>query len=280
LNSRRPHFADADFRQALDYLFDFEWANKTLYAGGYERTVSYFGNTALSAHNVAANAREMKLVKKTGLPDEALNAGYQPPTSDGSGRDRNSKRAALKLIKKAGYSLDKNVLVDNKGVPIKMEILVQRKDHERLALAYKRMLGQLGIEVNIRLVDASQYQRRLQNFDFDIIIYDYYASLSPGNEQAYYWSSSSADTLGSRNYAGVKERAIDDAIEALTQAKTVDDYQAAARAIDRVLLGKHYMIPLFHRPRQWVARWSTIERPIKTPIYGAQIDSWWQSLLN
>lgn len=280
LNSRRPHFDNQDFRHALDYLFDFEWINQTLYAGGYERTVSYFGNTELSAHNVAASASEKELIKKAQLTSDILQNGYQPPSSDGSGRDRNMRKTALNLLKKAGYKLDKNVLVDKKNAPVKIEILVQRKDHERLALAYKRMLSLLGIEVTIRLVDASQYQRRLQNFEFDIIIYDYYASLSPGNEQAYYWSSRSANTPGSRNYPGIEEPAIDDAIQALTQAKTMDAYQTAARAIDRVLLGKHYMIPLFHRPRQWVARWSTIERPIKTPIYGAQIDSWWQSILN
>ncbi len=275
LNTRRDLFADPRLRQALDLAFDFEWVNKTLYAEAFTRTQSYFGGTDLSAMGLAASAGEKTLLRGAHLSREDLQSSYRAPVSDGSGRDRNNRAQAIGLLTEAGFAISDGILKSAKGVSVEFEILVQRRDHERLALAYQRMLKQIGITAHVRLVDAAQYQRRLQNFDFDIIIYDYYASLSPGNEQSYYWSQDAAATAGSRNYAGIKSAAIDRAISALTAAESYPKFREAARALDRGLMTGHYFIPLFHRPGQWVARWSYIQRPEITPIYGAQLDSWW-----
>ena len=168
-----------------------------------------------------------------------------------------------------------NRLTDAGGKPVDLEVLVQKRDDERLALSWRRMLARLGITLNVRLVDSSQYQRRLQNFDFDIIIYNYFASLSPGNEQAYYWGSAAADTPGSRNYAGIKDAGLDAAINALTQAVSPEDFQTAARALDRALMSGHYFVPLFHNPNQWVAHWHYVEHPFEHAAYGARLETWW-----
>lgn len=277
MNTRRHIFANRDIRSALDEIFDFEWINKTLYAGKFTRTQSYFGNTLLSAHNRTATREEKRMLSRSELSNTILERGYSAPKSDGSGRDRKNRARALSRLEGAGLRVVDGEMRFADGQPFTFEILVQRRDHERLALAYQRMLKQLGIVTYVRLVDAAQYQRRLQNFDFDMIIYDYYASLSPGQEQNYYWSSEAADSPGSRNYAGIKSSAIDEAIAALTSAENYEAYQDAGRALDRALMGGHYFIPLFHQNGQWIARWQHIQRPENTSIYGAQRDSWWSS---
>ncbi|MEC8247124.1 MAG: extracellular solute-binding protein, partial [Pseudomonadota bacterium] len=186
MNTRRPLLASAPLRQVMDLMFDFQWINKILYGGLFNRTQSYFGNTVLSAAGRVASSGERAILGNY-LSAQALETGYRPPLSDGSGRDREVKRQALAILDAAGYRLDGQTLRAADGTQVSLELLVQRREDERLALAYRRMLAQIGIDLSVRLVDASQYQRRLQNFDFDMIIYSYYASLSPGNEQAYYW---------------------------------------------------------------------------------------------
>ena len=274
MNTRRPLLATAPLRQVMDLMFDFQWVNKILYGGLFNRTQSYFGNTALSAAGRIASPDERAILGDR-LSEQALETGYQPPVSDGSGRDRALKREALAILEAAGYRLDGKTLRAADGTPVSLELLVQRREDERLALAYRRMLAQIGIDLSVRLVDASQYQRRLQNFDFDMIIYSYYASLSPGNEQAYYWGSAAADTPGSRNYAGIKNAAVDAAITALTAAATPDDFTAAARALDRALMTGHYFVPLFHTDKQWVAHWNRLEHPYRHSLYGMRLESWW-----
>ena len=262
-NTRQEQFSDIRVRAALDHLFDFNWINEKLFGGVYRRTQSYFGGTQLSGQ--ASTAQDV----------------YTAPESDGSGRDRAQRRIALDLMKVAGYRLQDSKMVNTKtGAALTFEILVQRRDHERLALAYQHMLAQLGIECSVRLVDAAQYQRRIQNYDFDMIVYDYYASLSPGNEQNYYWSSQAANTPGSRNYAGIRSPDIDAAISALTNATTSQSFIEAAQTLDRHLMAGHYVIPLFHADTAWVAYWHTLEHPRTTPLYGPQLDSWWASPLN
>ncbi len=274
MNTRQPVLADPPLRRVMDLMFDFEWANKILYGGIFNRTRSYFGNTELSAAERIASPAERAILGDL-VSAEALNVGYQPPVSDGSGRDRELKRQALAILEAAGYQLDGKTLRAPDGATVTLELLVQRREDERLALAYRRMLAQLGIDLAVRLVDASQYQRRLQNFDFDMIIYNYYASLSPGNEQAYYWGSAAADTPGSRNYAGIKNAAVDAAINALTAAQTPTDFTAAARALDRALMTGHYFVPLFHTDKQWVAQWNRLEHPYRHSLYGIRLESWW-----
>lgn len=275
LNTRRPVLASPPLRRALDLLFDFAWVNRTLYNSAYARTVSYFGRTDMSAFGVTADARERALLKDSGLSEFALTQGYKPPRADGSGRDRRLGRAARQLLTNAGYTYKNGKLHDPLGQPVTLELVVQRRNDERLALAYKRMLDSAGITLNVRYIDATQYQNRLKNFDFDLIIYQYFASLSPGNEQSYYWSRDAADTPGSRNYPGVKNPAMDRAINALTAARSRADFATAARAIDRILMNQAYVVPLYHPPAQWVARWSHIRHSGTHALYGAQTDSWW-----
>ena len=275
LNTRRTALKDVKLRQALDLAFDFEWTNKILYGDIYRRTQSYFGNTPLSSTGQTAGEDELKLLAQSPLGPEKLAAGYIAPESDGSGRDRALRQQAVALLQEAGFTMTGNRLTDPQGKPVELEVLVQKRDDERLALSWRRMLARLGITLNVRLVDSSQYQRRLQNFDFDIIIYNYYASLSPGNEQAYYWGSAAADTPGSRNYAGIKDPGIDAAVKALTQAVSPDDFRTAARALDRALMAGHYFVPLFHNPNQWVAHWHYVEHPFEHATYGARLETWW-----
>ena len=186
----------------------------------------------------------------------------------------------MALLTEAGYEMRGKFLHSPKGQKVELEALVQKRADERLALSWRRMLAGIGVTLNVRLVDSSQYQRRLQNFDFDIISYDYYASLSPGNEQAYYWGSDAAKTPGSRNYAGIQDKAIDAAAAALTQAISLNQFQLAARALDRALMSGHYFVPLYHNPKQWVAHWHYVEHPGRHATYGARLDAWWLNAEN
>ena len=275
LNTRRAALADDALRHALDLAFDFQWANKVLFGDVYQRTDSYFGNTRLSASGQLVSNAELTLLKDSHIAQEKLLEGYVAPVSDGSGRDRVLRRQALQMLQDAGYEMRGKFLHTPKGNKVELEALVQKRGDERLALAWRRMLAGIGITLNVRLVDSSQYQRRLQNFDFDIIVYDYYASLSPGNEQAYYWGSTAADTPGSRNYAGIKDKGVDAAAAALTRAITPEEFALAARALDRALMSGRYFVPLFHNPKQWVAHWHYVEYPTSHALYGARLDSWW-----
>jgi peptide/nickel transport system substrate-binding protein len=275
LNTRRPLLADPVLRKALDLAFDFEWINKVLYGDVYQRTQSYFGNTALSSTGKLASDTELDLLRKSPLPTETLLPGYLAPVSDGSGRDRNLRRQAIDLLEGAGYKIRGKSLFTPSGQKVDLEIMVQRRGDERLALSWRRMLAGIGIGLKVRLIDSSQYQRQLQTFGFDIIVYDYYASLSPGNEQAYYWGSVAGETQGSRNYAGIKDAGLDHAVEALTQAIEVEDFTLAARALDRALMGGHYFVPLYHNPKQWVASWHYVEHSSTHSAYGARTDAWW-----
>ena len=275
LNTRRPLLADPVLRKALDLAFDFEWINKVLYGDVYQRTQSYFGNTHLSATGQLANPRALELLRESPVPMEVLANGYLAPVSDGSGRDRNLRRQAIDLLEDAGYEIRGKSLLTPTGQKVELEVMVQRRGDERLALSWRRMLAGIGIGLKVRLIDSSQYQRQLQTFDFDIIVYNYFASLSPGNEQAYYWGSLAADTQGSRNYAGLKDKGLDRAVKALTQAIEIDDFTLAARALDRALMGGQYFIPLYHNPKQWVASWHYVEQPSNHSAYGARTDAWW-----
>ena len=275
MNTRRPLLADPVLRKAMDLTFDFQWINKILYGDVYSRTNSYFGNTELSAAERIMSEGEAELLSRSLISGSALATGYKSPESDGTGRDRAKRLEAMQMLEAAGYKMQGKSLMNPQGQRVQLEILVQRRSDERLALSWRRMLAGIGVELKVRLIDSSQYQRRLQNFDFDLIAYNYFASLSPGNEQAYYWGSEAADTPGSRNFAGIKDFGIDAAVMALTRAETSQDFVTAARALDRALMSGHYFIPLYHNPGQWVARWHYVEHPETHSLYGARLDSWW-----
>jgi peptide/nickel transport system substrate-binding protein len=277
-NTRREIFADRNVREALIELFDFEWANANLFYGAYRRTASYFEGSELSARGrPASEAERALLVAYPGAVTEAVMDGtYQPPVSDGSGRDRGRLKRALALFAKAGFLLKGGTLYDAKKVPFSFEIMVATKDEERLALAYLNMLRRAGIAVKIRFVDAAQFEQRRQNYEFDMMPYIWQQSLSPGNEQSFYFGAAAADVAGTRNYMGVKSPAIDAMIAALLSATDQQSFQTAVRALDRVLMSGAYVLPLFHLPEQWIARWPAVERPKKLSLYGSAVETWWR----
>ncbi len=279
-NTRRAIFADARVREALIELFDFEWANANLYFGAYRRTASYFEGSELSARGRPADGRERALLAPfpEAVRADVLEGRYQPPVSDGSGRDRAHLRRAIELFAAAGWTLRAGVLTHQaSGEAFSFEIMVAGKDEERLALAYQNMLRRAGIEMKIRFVDGAQFERRRQNYDFDMMPYAWQQSLSPGNEQAFYFGSEAADVPGTRNYMGVKGRAVDALIAALLAAHAREDFVAAVRALDRVLMSGLYGVPLYHLPEQWIARWPGIERPRETSLAGPLIETWWRA---
>jgi peptide/nickel transport system substrate-binding protein len=277
-NTRRPIFADQRVRQALIKLFDFEWVNRTLYHGQYARTQSYFARSELSSHGYPADQAERELLAPYAgqVKPAIMDGSFAFPVSDGSGENRDGRREALELLEAAGYQLTGGKLINKAtGEPFAFEILAVTRGQERLLLTYARALKQVGIEARIRQVDSAQYQRRKQTFDFDMFQFFWPVSLSPGNEQSFRWGSQAAMIEGSFNYPGVQSAAVDSMIEAVLRAESRDAFVSAVRALDRVLLSGDYVIPLFYLPRQWVAHWSDLKRPDKTPLYGFQIDSWW-----
>jgi len=277
-NTRRPIFADIRVRQALAMLFDFEWINHNLFFNLYRRTAGYFDGSELSAHGRPADARERALLAP--YPDavraDVMDGTWTPSVSDGSGRDRAILQRALALFLSAGYELRGTVLVERRtGRPFTFEIMVATRDDERLALAYASNLRRAGIAARLRMVDAVQYEGRRIAYDFDMMPNRWDQSLSPGNEQAFYWGSAAADQPGTRNYMGIKSAAVDAIIAALLRAETREDFVAAVRALDRVLISGYYTIPLFHLPDQWVARWTRINRPAETSLFGYLPETWW-----
>jgi peptide/nickel transport system substrate-binding protein len=277
-NTRRPLFSNIKVREALTLMLDFEWLNKNYYHGLYTRTQSFFDRSNLSSHGRSVDARERELLKpfKDAVSPSILDGTYKLPVSDGTGRNRTNRRKALGLFKGAGYSLKDGKLVNSKtGDPFTFEILSASGGQKRLLLKFVDSLKSLGIDARLRLVDSAQYQRRRQTFDFDMIQSFWYASLSPGNEQLFRWSIKSADAEGSFNYAGVKNPAVNAMISAMLAATSREDFVSAVRALDRVLLSGHYVIPLFHLKKQWIARWKMLAHPVKTSLYGYRVDTWW-----
>jgi peptide/nickel transport system substrate-binding protein len=202
---------------------------------------------------------------------------WSPAISDGSGRDRHILRRALELLGAAGYELRGTELVERSGRrPFAFEILVTTRDEERLALLFSRSLKRAGITARVRVVDPVQFEGRRLGFDFDMIENRWDQSLSPGNEQAFYWGSAAADQPGTRNYMGVKSPAVDAMIAALLMAERREDFISAVRALDRVLISGFYVVPLFHLPQQWIARWTSVERPPKPSLYGNLFETWWR----
>jgi peptide/nickel transport system substrate-binding protein len=277
-NTRRPLFADARVREALGLLFDAEWIDRNYFFDLYRRTGSYFEGSELSARGRPADPRERELLAAypNAVRPDVMAGTWAPPASDGSGRDREMLRRALTLLSAAGYDLKGTELRERaSGRPFAFEILVTTRDKERLALAFARDLKRAGIAAKVRLLDGTEYQQRIQTFDYDMMIYWWPQSLSPGNDESFYFGSAAADADGSRNYMGAKNPAIDAMIAALLQAESRADFVSAVRALDRVLISGLYVVPLFHTPDQWIARWAQIERPAKTSLYGYLPETWW-----
>ena len=275
-NTRRPLFQDPRVRQALAYAFDFEWTNRTIMYGQYDRTESYFSNTELAAEGLPSEA-ELELLEpfREQLPEEVFTAEYQAPSTEDEGGIRQNLRTALGLLREAGWRVEGGKLVNAEGQPFRFEILLNGPSFERHTLPFIKNLERLGIEATVRAIDPAQYQNRLDEFDFDMVVGTFGQSLSPGNEQREYWGSEAADIPGSRNIIGIEDPVVDHLIDKIIEAPTREDLVTATRALDRVLLWSHYVIPHWHSRIFRVAYWNKFDRPETTPPYGLPLFSWW-----
>ncbi|HRK19648.1 MAG TPA: extracellular solute-binding protein [Hyphomicrobiaceae bacterium] len=277
LNLRRPQFQDARVRQALNYAFDYEWANKNLFYEQYTRLQSYFDNSELASRDLPTGL-ELDILNsvKSDVPPEVFTTVWKNPVTDGTGEDRRGLMEASKLLRAAGLTRKDGALVDAKGNTIGFEFLLASPTWDRIVQPYMRKLEQLGFKVTSRQVDPAQYKNRLDKFDFDVIVGGFGQSESPGNEQRAYFGSAAADVPGTRNVGGVKNKAIDAIIERIVFAKSRDELVAATRALDRVLLWNHYVVPHWHMPADRIAYWTRFGRPEKLTSRGIDIArTWW-----
>lgn len=276
-NLRRPIFQDWRVRKALAYAFDFEWSNKNLFYGAYQRTRSYFDNSELAATGVP-KGKELEILDKFRgqIPDAVFTKEYDPPKYDGSGNIRDGLAKALKLLMQAGWTFKGEKLVNAKtGQPFEFEILLDNPQFERIVLPFVQNLKRMGITARVRTVDTAQYERRMETFDYDMTVVLFPESLSPGNEQRDYWGSQAADEQGSRNLLGVKSKVVDTLIQELIQAPDRASLVAHTRALDRVLQYGYYVIPQFHLAAFRVAYWDKFRRPAISPKYALGFDTWW-----
>jgi peptide/nickel transport system substrate-binding protein len=278
-NTRRPIFADIAVRKALSLAFDFEWVNRSLFSNAYKRTTCFWQNSVLSGCAAPASEAERALLGPAlaKIDPAILDGTYKLTATDGSGMDRAILKQALNILQGAGYQIKDAKMVDSTGKQLSFEFMTQNLEQEKMALAYQRTLAALGIELRIRTVDDAQYQARTSNFDYDMILRGFSSSLSPGIEQVMRWTSKARDINGSLNFAGVADPDVDRMIDELLKARDAEGFQNAVRALDRLLVSGHYMVPLYHLGESWVARRSYIARPETTPLFGYQRPTWWDA---
>nr|WP_120995302.1 extracellular solute-binding protein [Stutzerimonas urumqiensis] len=275
-NVRRPLLQDRRVREALAILFDFQWTNQHLFNGAYTRTQSYFSNSELASSGLPSE-EELKLLEplRGKIPDEVFEKPFTLPVTNGNGIIRDQQRRAYQLLLDAGWKIENDRMVDQNGNPVKLEFLLVQADFERVLLPYKRNLADLGIELEIRRVDVSQYINRLRSRDYDMIVAGFGQSNSPGNEQREYWHSTSADNPGSRNFIGLADPAIDQLVDKLIASDSREELITRAHALDRVLLWGHYVVPNWHIKTWRVAYWNHLEHPQTTPPYDLGLMTWW-----
>jgi microcin C transport system substrate-binding protein len=276
-NIRRDKFKNRLVRHALAYAFDFEWSNKQLFYGQYSRTTSFFENSDLAARGLPT-PEELQLLEplRGKIPDEVFTKVYSPPKTDGTGNIRKNLRIASRLLRKAGWRIVNNRLINPKdGKPLIIEFLLVSPAFERVVAPFIRNLKRLGVEGRIRTVDPAQYLNRLQQFDYDVIVSTFGQSRSPGNEQRNYWSSSAVKRPGSRNWIGVSNPAIDSLIDKIVSARNRKSLIIATRALDRILQWSHFVVPQWHIREDRVAWWDKFGRPKIKPAYGVGFASWW-----
>ncbi|QIC60333.1 ABC transporter substrate-binding protein [Acinetobacter schindleri] len=280
-NTRRAPMQDIRFRQALTYAYDFEWQNKALFYGQYHRLQSYFANSELEAKGMPS-AEELAILKPyLAKLDPIQRVGvlkdWKYPVSDASGFNRKNLLVARELLLEAGYRYHNAQLTDPKGKPIRLEFLIHQDGLQRTLMPFIRNLKRLGITVNIRHVDVPQYIERMRSKDFDMTTNVLPQSLNPGNEQAQFWSSASADQPGNYNYAGIKNAVIDDAITKVIQAPDRQQLVIRTKVLDRLLRAGYYQIPTYGKGGNWYAYWNMYEQPKIKPKLAVGFDFWWSN---
>lgn len=276
-NTRRWQFEDPRVRQALAFAFDFEWTNKQLFNSAYSRTSSYFSNSELASSGLPSE-EELALLEphREKLPPEVFSKTYQPPKTQGNGNIRGNIRQAMRLLKSAGWEIKDNRLTHlATNRPMEFEIMLVTPEFQRIVLPFRKNLERLGVQVEVRLVDPQQYINRLNSFDFDMVTSGFGQSNSPGNEQRDFWHSNEAERPGSRNLMGIKDPVVDSLIDLVISAPDREALITRTRALDRVLLWGHYVIPQYHNRTYRVAYWNKFERPEITPKYAFGLESWW-----
>ena len=277
MNTRREQFSDPRVREALALAFDFEWTNRNLFNGQYTRTRSYFSNSDLAARGKPEGEELAVLEPFRGqVPEAVFGEAYAPPMTDGSGWLRENLRRANALLQDAGWAVQDLQLVNAKtGAPFRFEILLVSPAFERIVLPYVRNLKRLGIEAKVRLVDENQYINRFRQFDFDMMVWVWGQSETPGNEQYEYWSQAAADSAGSRNLAGVRDPVVDELIGLMLRSDSREQLNQRTRALDRVLSWGHYVVPHWHIRADRILYWDKFGRP-ETPVRtGVMTDRWW-----
>lgn len=277
LNTRKPKFSDPRVRKALALAFDFEWTNRNIFYNAYTRTHSYFSNSEIAA-TALPSAAELAILEpiKDKVPPEVFTQVYRAPETSGNGKIYTELRQAKRLLQQAGWIFKNAKLINAETKEqFNIEILLYSPAFERVVAPFIRNLERLGISADIRLVDVSQYINRRRSFDFDIFVGGFGQSSTPGNEQRDYWHSVGANENGSSNFIGIKNEAVDYLVEQLVQSPTREQLVLRARALDRVLLWNHYVIPQYHINKYRVAYWNKLEMPEKHPKYSLGFETWW-----
>jgi microcin C transport system substrate-binding protein len=277
-NTRRDYFKDRRVREAIGTMFDFAWTNKNLFYGMYKRNISFFGNSELASSGLPTPAELKYLEPLRGkIPDEVFTREFTLPESDGTGNVRDLARRALALLKEAGWEIkDGKMTETSSGKKLAFEMMLNDASFERVVLPYRQNLERIGIDMTVRTIDTAQAKRREDEFDYDMMVEGFGQSLSPGNEQRDFWGSRAAGTPGSRNTIGIRDAAIDRLIETLIAAPDRESLINATRALDRVLLWSHFVVPNWHSNKAYVAYWNRFARPAKSARYApVAFDTWW-----
>ncbi len=277
INTRRAALANPKLREALNYAFDFEWTNKSLMYGSYERTHSVFQNSEMMAKGPPSPEERALLEPFRGrVPDEVFGEPFVPPVSDGSGQDRALLRKASRILRDAGFPVKDGRRVDANGKVVTIEFLMYEPTFQPHHMLFIKNLGLLGITATLRMVDPVQYRARLNDFDFDITVQRFSFSLLPGESLRSFFSSQAAATRGSNNLAGIADPAVDALIDAVIAANTRQELVTAARALDRVIRAGRYWVPHWYKASHWIAYWDVFGRPATKPRYARGIpDTWW-----
>lgn len=276
-NTRRPVFADPAVRRALAFAFDFEWSNRQFAYDAYKRTTSFFSNSELASSGLPqGKEKELLEAYRDQLPESVFEEPYRLPVNDGSGRDmRRNLSTAAQILREAGWTPGQDGILQKEGQRLSFEFIFDMPSFQRWTGPFIANLKRLGVDATMRVLDTAQYRNRLDRFDFDVTVSTFPQSLSPGNEQRNYWGSESADQQGSRNLMGVRDPVVDGLIEKIVSADTREELISASRALDRVLLHGHYVVPQWHISAFRVAYWNKFDMPDIAPKYSFNFDSWW-----